>query len=114
LLPEGIFIIDAFVPDPATLRPANNLTLRRIERDRLMISATKADLASQSILYQEIVITADGNTLLPVAQRFCWPSELDVIAQLAGMCLKQRTGGFSHETFTRRSKRHVSVYEHAR
>jgi hypothetical protein len=43
--------------------------------------------------------------------RYVWPAELDLMAQLAGMELRERWGGWEHEPFTDESGRHVSVWE---
>ncbi len=40
-----------------------------------------------------------------------WPSELDLMAQMAGMELHERWAGWKREPFTSESTRHVSVWE---
>ena len=53
----------------------------------------------------------DGGTeLFPVALRYAWPSELDLMAQLAGLDLEARHGGWHGEPFTDASSVHISVY----
>ena len=42
--------------------------------------------------------------------RYVWPSELDLMARLAGMALVERWGGWRREQFTRDSRKHVSVW----
>ena len=42
--------------------------------------------------------------------RYAWPSELDLMAQLAGMKLQERWGSFQRDPFTGASGNHVSVY----
>lgn len=43
--------------------------------------------------------------------RYVWPAELDLMAQLAGLRLRERWGGWAGEPFTDASGRHVSVWE---
>ena len=43
--------------------------------------------------------------------RYVWPSELDLMARLAGMTLRERSGGWKREPFTADSRKHVSVWE---
>ena len=43
--------------------------------------------------------------------RYAWPAELDLMAELAGLRLRDRWGGWRHEPFTADSRRHVSVWE---
>jgi hypothetical protein len=49
----------------------------------------------------------------PVRIRHAWPAELDLMAQVAGLRLRERWGGWEGEPFTAASVRHVSVYERA-
>jgi hypothetical protein len=57
------------------------------------------------------MITESGNRLFPVRLRYAWPSEMDLMARLAGMRLRERWGGWHREPFTDESVKHVSVYE---
>ena len=43
--------------------------------------------------------------------RYVWPAELDLMAQLAGMTLRERWAGWTKEPFTSESRSHVSVWE---
>jgi hypothetical protein len=54
-----------------------------------------------------------GIRLHPGAIRYAWPSELDLMARLAGLRLRERWGGWRREPFDADSRLHVSVYEHA-
>ena len=49
--------------------------------------------------------------LLPVALRYCWPSELDLMAQLAGLRLRERYSDWTQTPFDAGSRGHISVYE---
>ena len=59
------------------------------------------------------LVTLDGNGthLLPVALRYSWPSELDLMADRAGLRLRERHGDWRRAPFTSGSAGHVSVYE---
>ncbi len=48
--------------------------------------------------------------MTPIVQRYSWLSELDLMARIAGLCLKERWGGWSKEPFTTKSENCVSVY----
>jgi hypothetical protein len=48
---------------------------------------------------------------LSSAHRYVWPSELDLMAQLAGLRLRERWGWWKREPFTSNSRNHVSVWE---
>ena len=60
------------------------------------------------------MITERGVRLYPVEVRYAWPSELDLMARLAGLRLRERWGGWGRETFDASSGAHVSVYERVR
>ena len=56
-------------------------------------------------------VGADGVKLRPVRLRYAYPSELDLMARLAGLRLRERWGGWRRAEFGPRSQSHVSVYE---
>jgi hypothetical protein len=57
-------------------------------------------------------VIVDGRVeRLSIPFRYAWPSELDLMAQLAGMRLRERWSGWKREPFTSDSRRHVSVWE---
>jgi hypothetical protein len=62
---------------------------------------------------QHIHFTDDGIEMYPVQLRYAWPSELDLMARLAGLTLRDRWGGWDRQPFTAASTNHVSVYERA-
>lgn len=65
----------------------------------------------QRVTSHHIRRLANGETVvLPVALRYCWPSELDLMAQLAGLQIEDRWGWYDRRPFTERSTNHVSVY----
>jgi hypothetical protein len=54
-------------------------------------------------------LTNDGVRLFPIVQRYTWPSELDLMARIAGLRLKERWDGWNREPFTSTGNV-VSVY----
>ena len=59
-----------------------------------------------------VTIGTDGIRCAPIACRLAWPSELDLMARLAGLRLVERLGGWHGQPYTGRDQ-HVSVYAHA-
>jgi SAM-dependent methyltransferase len=110
LLGGGVFVIDAFVPDPTRFDPGR-LSVRRVELDSVRIEASRHDSVTQTIDGQAIELGERGARFFPFRIRYAWPSELDLMARLAGLRLRERWGGWSGERFTAASKQHVSVYE---
>lgn len=54
---------------------------------------------------------AAGTTTRPLRLRSCWPSELDLMARLAGLRLRERYRDWDRRPFTGESQDHISVYE---
>lgn len=111
LADDGAFVIEAFVPDPSMYDRGQRMSATRVEPDRVELSASRLDLATQRVASQHILIGSEGIVLLPVQLRYAWPSELDLMARLGGMRLRERFGGWLREPFTSTSPSHVSVYE---
>ena len=110
LAEDGAFVVEAFVPDPTLYDRSQRVSATRVEVDRVAFDAARIDLASQRITTQHVLIGREGITLLPVQLRYAWPSELDLMARLAGLELRERFAGWRREAFTSTSPGHVSVY----
>ena len=114
LAPDGAFVMEAFVPDLSCFDRGQRTSTLLLDDDRAIIDAATIDYASQLVRSQHIVLSDDGMRRYPVVLRFAYPSELDLMARLAGMCLRERFGGWDRSPFTSSSAAHVSVYELAR
>ena len=110
LEPGGRFVIEAFVPDPTLYDRNQRVSTTRVETDRVQLDAAHYDPVDQKVTSQHILIGKEGIVLLPVQLRFAWPSELDLMARLAGLQREARFGGWQGEPFTATSATHVSVY----
>jgi SAM-dependent methyltransferase len=112
LTPDGAFVIEAFVPDLARYDRAGRRTSTSLITDaRTLMEVSKLDVAAQRVRSQHIVIDENGIHRYPVELRFAYPAELDLMARIAGMRLRERWGGWDRRPFTSESANHVSVYE---
>src|SRR6478735_8050902 len=68
------------------------------------------NVAAQLQEESHVAITPGGVRLHPIVTRYIWPSELDLMARIAGLRLVDRFGGWNDEPFTHDSRLHVSVY----
>ena len=109
----GAFVVTGFVPDQ-TLHPGGQ-SVRTVQLglDQVRLDAALHDPVAQRVDFQHVVLSGGGIRLYPGAVRYAWPSELDLMARLAGLRLRERWGGWRREPFDRASGGHVSVYEHA-
>jgi SAM-dependent methyltransferase len=110
LKPGGAFAIEAFVPDPARYTRGGNLECLRVETEDVTLVATRHDPANQTLISQYVVLTEGGIRLYPAKLRYAWPSELDLMAQLAGLRLRERWASWQRAPFTASSTGHVSIY----
>jgi hypothetical protein len=78
--------------------------------DRVQLDVTQVDPTSQRIDANHVVLTEAGIQIYPIKLRYAWPSELDLMARLAGLRLQERWGGWEREPFAANSQFHVSVY----
>jgi SAM-dependent methyltransferase len=114
LTADGYFLIEAFVPDLSRFDHGQSNKVTRMSTDGVGLDMAMHDPAEQRVTGQYVYITRDGVRLYPIQIRYAWPAELDLMAQLAGLRLLYRWGGWQREPFTSQSGRHVSVYERAR
>jgi SAM-dependent methyltransferase len=111
LEPGGRFVVDAYVPDiRATSPDGTKLSTSSVERDRVFLEATVHNSITQRVRTQIVVLSERGIEFFPMQIRYIWPSELDLMARLAGLTLAERYGGWNGEPFTPASGKHISVY----
>jgi SAM-dependent methyltransferase len=111
LAPGGCFVMEAFVPDLRRFTGDQVNWATKVTTDQVQLDVGRHDSATQQVISQKVVIT-DGNVkLYPVQIRYCWPSELDLMAQLAGLRLRERWSNWKREPFTSESGKHISIYE---
>ena len=79
----------------------------------MLLDVSTHDPATQTVVSAHVTLTESGTQIYPVRIRYAWPSELDLMARLTGLRLRERWGGWRREPFTAESQRHVSVYEPA-
>jgi SAM-dependent methyltransferase len=109
LVPGGVFVVEAFVPEPE--KYDGRVGTSRIESDRVQIDVARVDRAEQRSESQHIVLTPQGARFYPVSIRWAYPAELDLMARLAGLRLRERWSSWDGQPFTKTSGKHISVYE---
>lgn len=109
LRPDGRFCIECFVPDPAATA-AQPVRVKVAAAGRVVIHTATVYPSAQVVRSTDVVLDGTGTRLLPVTVRYAWPSELDLMAALAGLRLVERYGSWAEDPFTASSRGHVSVY----
>ena len=113
LAPGGVFLLEAFVPDLSRYGEGHPPKIVSVTNERVTLDAATLDAARQHVTSQKVVLTDGAVRLYPIQIRYAWPSELDLMAQLAGLRLRERWAGWRREPFDSRSGKHVSLYERA-
>jgi SAM-dependent methyltransferase len=109
LEPGGCFVIEVGVPELRRLPPGETGHAFHVEDDRWGID--EYDVATQGLTSHHFVLREGRVEYVSLPFRYVWPSELDLMAQLAGMTLRERWAGWTREPFTSESRAHVSVWE---
>lgn len=111
LTPDGVFLLELFVPDVARFTAGQNLKAIKVTSEGIILDVSLHDPVNQRITAQHVMIRESGVKLYPVQLRYVWPSELDLMAQLAGLRLHQRWGNWQRSPFTSNSGAHISIYK---
>ncbi len=111
LEPGGMFVIECFVPDLTRFDHDQRVQARSVTEDAAVIEVSRHDKVRQRITTQMVTLDGQGMHLRPVAIRYSWPAELDLMAGQAGLRLAERYAGWDRRPFTSASDSHVSVYQ---
>ena len=110
LAPGGCFVVEVIVPQLRRLPPGEAGRVFELQRDHVAIE-TFDDLVGQ-VSWSHHWMEVDGRLVRHSAPyRYVWPSELDLMAQLAGLRLRDRWAGWTREPFTSDSTNQVAVFE---
>jgi SAM-dependent methyltransferase len=109
LEPGGTFVIEVMVPRLRWLPPGQ--TIHPFHVGDTTFGFDEYDLATQGLVSNHVDVTDGRGRRAAIPFRYVWPAELDLMAQLAGMRLRDRWAGWRGEPFTGDSLQHVSVWE---
>jgi hypothetical protein len=108
LEPGGCFVVEVSVPDLQRLPFGERIRPFAVEGDHLGFD--EYDVVTQALTSHHLRFAGDRADRLAVPFRYVWPAELDLMAQLAGMTLRDRWANWAREPFTADSTTHVSVW----
>ncbi len=110
LAPEGVFVAEAQMPSLTHLRDGQYVDAEAIAVHEVWLDVGHFDLVTQRHEESHVVLSREGVRVYPIVIRYAWPSELDLMARIAGLRLKERWAGWNREPFISASTNHVSVY----
>jgi SAM-dependent methyltransferase len=109
LEPGGCFVIEVMVPRLRRLPPGERY--QPFDVSPTHVGFDEYDVALQGLVSHHYWIEEGEVEVSSPPFRYVWPSELDLMAQLAGMTLRERWSDWTREPFTSESAKHVSVWE---
>ncbi|MFI9586176.1 class I SAM-dependent DNA methyltransferase [Streptomyces sp. NPDC052236] len=109
LRPGGCFVVEVGMPQLRLLPPGQSAVPFHISPTRWAFDTY--DVATQAMSSNYVTITDGRAEHWSIPFRYVWPAELDLMARLAGLRLRERWEGWTRAPFTSESPRHVSVWE---
>ena len=111
LADDSSFVVEGAVPaDLYRLRNDQYVDLEALEIGQIRLDVARHDPVKQLLEETHVRVSSTGIQLNPIVTRYAWPAELDLMARIAGLRLKERWAGWSRELFTSTSSNCVSVY----
>jgi SAM-dependent methyltransferase len=109
LRPGGCFVVEVGVPQLQRLPPGETVRPFTVTPSRLGFD--EYDTVTQGLISHHYWMEDGRFRGLSVPFRYVWPAELDLMARLAGMTLRERWSGWNREPFTSDSRKHISVWQ---
>ncbi len=111
LTEDGVFVIEGGVPTEfCRLRNNQYVDLEALAVDNVRLDVARYDPVTQLLEETHVTLSSRGTQLNPIVTRYAWPAELDLMARIAGLRLKERWASWSREPLTATSSNCISVY----
>jgi hypothetical protein len=105
----GVFVVEVFVPALRYLPPGQRFVPFDVSPTHTGID--EYDVVNQGLISHHTTTRGDRVSRVSIPFRYAWPAELDLMARLAGMRLRERWADWNRAAFTTDSDAHVSVWE---
>jgi hypothetical protein len=108
---DGVFVVEGGVPaEWYRLRNNQYVDLEALEVGAVRLDVARYDPVKQLLEETHISLSSAGIQLNPIVTRYAWPAELDLMARIAGLKLKERWASWNRDPFTANSNNCISVY----
>jgi hypothetical protein len=108
---QGAFVVEAFVPAWLhRIRDHQYVDAEAVALRHVVLEVGRHDPVKQLLDESHVEISPDGARFDPIVCRYAWPSELDLMARIAGLRLRERFGGWERQPLTAESRNCISVY----
>lgn len=112
LAARGVFVLECYNP-AVRFAPGNTFRTWGVHDNGFFAEASEHDAIAQTVIGTQVQLGGGNRPPLHLRLRYVWPSELDLMARLAGLSLQSRHADWRGSAFTSTSTHHVSVYAHA-
>jgi SAM-dependent methyltransferase len=109
LAPGGSFLVEVVVPDLRRLPPGERFVVFDLDAEHWGID--EYEVATQGLVSHHLGLRDGQLVRSSTPFRYVWPAELDLMAELAGLRLRDRWSTWRRDPFTSESRQHVSVWE---
>jgi SAM-dependent methyltransferase len=109
LEPGGCFVIETGIPRLRRLPEGERFVPFSVTPTHLGVD--EYDVAAQGLISHHYTLRDGAWNLRSIPFRYVWPAELDLMARLAGMSLRERWADWNRDPFTSDSRKHVSVWQ---
>ncbi len=110
LTDDGVFVVEALPHGALDLSGNQYVHTEAVEVKSVTLDVARYDPVTQLLDESHVTLTADGVRLFPIVTRHIWPAEMDLMARIAGLRLKERWGGWDRRPYTAESRNIVSVF----
>lgn len=110
LAPGGVFVVEALMPRSPSIDHDRSVTPAGSSSDRVVLNVSERDPVAQTLVNHQLVVTESGTRINPIRTRYCWPSELDLMATVAGLERVARWSDWDETPFGPGLPRHISIY----
>ena len=111
LTEDGVFVIEGGIPTEfCRLRNNQYVDLESLAVDNLRLDVARYNPVTQVLEETHVTLSSSGTQLNPIVTRYAWPAELDLMARIAGLRLKERWASWRREPLTATSGNCISVY----
>jgi SAM-dependent methyltransferase len=107
----GVFVVEGFVHDRSQWHNNQQIVTTSVADDVVMLRCGVLDPVQQLIETQQVELSPQGIKLRPNRLRFIYPAEMDLMARLAGLRLRERWSDWSGAPFRASSTTQIAIYE---
>ncbi|MFM7679252.1 MAG: class I SAM-dependent DNA methyltransferase [Roseiflexaceae bacterium] len=111
LAPSGVFVVETAVP--FAWMPGGQsdyVHTEQVELDAVTFDVARYDAVTQHLTENHVRITPQGISMAPIVCRLITPGEMDLMARMVGLRLRERYENWQRTPFDTQSRAHVSVY----